>query len=89
MIIFDHTNMGGYLPWLRTNPHGLVVNFRWKGGKHLVVHRATAAHISRTDIDYGRQGDHSGKACGTLEELRIWAKKEYGKSLDRCGHCRI
>jgi hypothetical protein len=90
LIIFDYHNMSGYIPWLRANPDWYVVNFRWKGGKHLVVHRASAGHISRAEIDYGREGDHSGKACATdVQELREWAKREYGKSLDPCGHCRV
>ena len=90
MTIFNHNNMSGYIPWLRAHSDGYVVNFRWKGAKHLVVHRATAGHISRTDVDYGRQGDHSGKACSTsIQELRDWAKREYGRSLDMCGHCGV
>ncbi len=88
--IFDYSNMEGYIPWLQEHPKGYVVNFRWRGGKHLVVHRATAGHISRADINYGRKDDHSGKACSTdIDELREWAKHEYGRSLDPCSSCRV
>lgn len=43
MTIFSHDNhnMEQYIPWVQAHPTGYVVNFRWKGGKHLVVHRAT------------------------------------------------
>jgi len=87
--IFDHSNIAGYIPWLRAHQNdGYSVNFRWKGGKHLVVHRATCAHVSRTSINYGRKGDHSGKACSTdIQELRRWAMDDYGKSLDPCSFC--
>jgi len=90
MDIFTYANIGGYVPWLRDrdNRGGFVVNFRWKGGKHLVVHRATCRDIARADVNYCRKGDDSGKACSRdITELRAWASKTYGKPLDPCGHC--
>lgn len=89
METFTYKNMGKYLPWLQENPRGFVVNFRWKGGKHLVVHRATCRDIAKTDVNYGRRGDESGKQCSLeISELRAWARETYGKSLDPCGHCQ-
>ena len=88
METFTHANIDGCLPWLRANSGGFVVNFRWKGGKHLVVHRATCRDIAKANVNYGRRGDDSGKACSSdLTELRAWASRTYGKQLDTCVHC--
>jgi hypothetical protein len=86
---FTYANIDEYLPWLQANPNGFVVNFRWKGGKHLVVHRATCRDIAKANVNYGRKGDDSGKMCSRdIAELRAWADSTYSKALDPCGHCR-
>ena len=86
---FTHANIEEYLPrpWLQAQRYdGFAVNFRWKGAKHLVVHRATCPHIGRADVNYARKGDHSGKMWSSdIRELRAWAGG-LGKRLDPCGH---
>ena len=71
METFTHANIDGYLPWLRANSGGFVVNFRWKGGKHLVVHRATCRDIAKANVNYGRRGDDSGKACFSVPVPKV------------------
>ena len=82
---FTHANIEEYLPWLQARRDGFVVNFRWKGGKHLVVHLATCPHIAKDNVNYARKGDHSGKMWSSdIGELHAWASK----SLDPCDYCR-
>jgi len=69
---FTHANIEEYLPWLHAHRgDGFVVNFRWKGAKHLVVHRATCPDIARANVNYARKGDHSGKMWSSdIKDLR-------------------
>lgn len=86
-ILFD--NDSAYHHWLSANPHGFVVNTRKSPApSYMVLHRATC-HRVRSGHSHGAFTQHDyRKVCApTLEELRIWARRNGSSNGEFSKHC--
>lgn len=78
-----------YLDWVQEHPAGFIANVGadrdWPQYPmlHLAKHKAM---WSPTRTNY-TTGDYFKACAATESELEVWSKREYRRSLTRCGVC--
>jgi hypothetical protein len=78
----------GYLDWLSANPGNFVINMpRCPVAGQMILHRAGCGSIKGARSSSSYWTNHSGKLCGSREELEALARQADRCELRECGIC--